>query len=179
MPPVGRAWVHEIKHDGYRLIARRQGTRIRLFTRHGYDWTHMYPRIVEAVASLRVKSVIVDGEAVCCGEDGRSDFEKLHSHCYDHQVFLYAFDLLELNGEDYRPHPLAKRKATLEKLLRRTHGMRFSEHLDGDGDIIFEHACKLKLEGIVSKRRDFPYRSGRTKSWIKTKPKSTCTTSIW
>jgi hypothetical protein len=74
---------------------------------------------------------------------------------------LYAFDLLELNSEDYRNHPLEKRKAKLEKLLARTQGMRFSEHLDGDGETIFVHACKLGLEGIVSKRRDLPYRSGR------------------
>ena len=120
--------------------------------------------------SLRVRSIIVDGEAVWAGEDGKSDFDKLHSRAHDQQVFLYAFDLLELNGEDYRNHPLEKRKAKLEKLLARTRqGMRFSEHLDEDGETIFQHACKMGLEGIVSKRRDFPYRSGRCKSWVKVK----------
>ena len=169
-PPSGSAWVHEIKHDGYRLIARRDGGRVRLYTRRGYDWSGKYLRIVEALRSLRVRSIIVDGEAVWAGEDGKSDFDKLHSRAHDQQVFLYAFDLLELNGEDYRNHPLEKRKAKLEKLLARTRqGMRFSEHLDEDGETIFQHACKMGLEGIVSKRRDFPYRSGRCKSWVKVK----------
>ena len=109
----------------------------------------------------------MDEEAVWAGKDGKSDFDRLHAH--DHQVFLYAFDLLELNGEDYCQHPLEKRKAKLEKIPARTQGMRFSEHLDGGGDTIFKHACKMGSEGIVSKRRDFPYRSGRTKSWMKIK----------
>ena len=164
--PSGSAWVHEIKHDGYRLMARRDGNRVRLYTRRGYDWSAKYPRIVESLLSLRVRSIIVDGEAVWAGKDGKSDFDKMHSGAHDDQVFLYAFDLLELNGEDYRQHPLEQRKAKLEKVLARTQGMRFSEHIDGDGETIFEHACKMGLEGIVSKRRDFPYRSGRCKSWV-------------
>jgi bifunctional non-homologous end joining protein LigD len=168
-PPSGSAWVHEIKHDGYRLMVRRDGNRVRLYTRRGYDWSGKYPRIVEALLSLRVRSIIVDGEAVWVGKDGVSDFDKLHSNAHDDAVFLYAFDLLELNGEDYRQHPLEQRKAKLEKILARTQGMRLSEHLDGDGETIFKHACKMGLEGIVSKRRDFPYRSGRTKSWMKIK----------
>jgi ATP-dependent DNA ligase len=142
---------------------------VRLFTRHGYDWSKRYPLIAKALFSLRVRSIIIDGEAVCCGKDGRSDFDKLHSHCHDHEAVLYAFDVLELNGEDYRPYPLERRKARLQKILARTHEIRFSEHLDGDGEVIFAHACKMGLEGIVSKRRDFAYRSGRTKSWIKVK----------
>jgi bifunctional non-homologous end joining protein LigD len=112
--PSGSAWVHEIKHDGYRLIARRDGNRVRLYTRRGYDWTDKYPWIVDSLLSLRVRSVIIDGEAVWAGTDGKSDFDKLHSNAHDHQVFLYAFDLLELNSEDYRPHPLEKRKAKLQ-----------------------------------------------------------------
>ena len=115
-----QGWIYEIKHDGYRLMARRDGNRIRLFTRHGYDWTKRYPLIADALGSLRVQSIIIDGEAVWCGQDGRSNFDKLHSHCCDHQVILYGFDLLELNGEDYRQHPLEKRKAKLEKILART-----------------------------------------------------------
>ena len=150
-------------------MARRDGNRVRLFTRRGYDWSGKYPWIVDLLLSLRVRSIIVDGEAVWCGKDGKSDFDRLHSNAHDEQVFLYAFDLLELNSEDYRQHPLEKRKAKLEKILARTQGMRFSEHLDGDGETIFEHACKMGLEGIVSKRRDFPYRSGRCKSWVKVK----------
>ena len=95
---------------------------------------------------------------------------RLHSCAHDEAVFLYAFDLLELNSEDYRQHPLDRRKAKLEKLLARTQGMRFSEHMDGDGETIFNHACKMGLEDIVLKRRDFPYRSGRCKSSVKINP---------
>jgi ATP-dependent DNA ligase len=84
--PSGSAWVHEIKHDGYRLMARRDGKRVRLFTRRGYDWSGKYPRIVEALLSLRVRSIIVDGEAVWAGQDGKSDSDKLHCHRHDDQV---------------------------------------------------------------------------------------------
>jgi ATP-dependent DNA ligase len=150
-------------------MARRDGNRVRLFTRRGYDWSDKYPRIVDSLLSLRVKSIIVDGEAVWAGKDGKSDFDRLHSRAHDEVVFLYAFDLLELNSEDYRQHPLEQRKAKLEKLLAQIGGIRFSEHIEGVGETIFKHACKLGLEGIVSKRRDFPYRSGRTKSWVKVK----------
>ena len=114
-PPSGSSWVHEIKHDGYRLMARRQGSRIRLFTRHGYDWSRRYPCIVDALSSLRVTSIIIDGEAVWCGKDGRTDFDKLHSHAFDDEVISYGFDFLELNSEDYRQHPLEQRKAKLDK----------------------------------------------------------------
>jgi hypothetical protein len=116
---------------------------------------------------LKARSATIDGEAVWCGPDGNSDFDKLHSRANDDQVFLYAFDLLELNGEDYRARPLEKRKDKLARLLVRTEGMRFSEHLEGDGAVMFEHVCKLGLEGIVSKRRDRPYVSGRSRNWIK------------
>jgi bifunctional non-homologous end joining protein LigD len=168
-PPVGPEWVHEVKHDGYRLMARRRGDRVRLYTRRGYDWTGRYPRIAQALRSLKVTSALIDGEAVWCGPDGVLSFDKLHSRAHDDQVFLYAFDLLELDGVDCRAQPLARRKAWLRKLLARTQGMQFSEHLEGDGQQIFEHICKLGLEGIVSKRIDFPYLSGRSKSWLKTR----------
>jgi bifunctional non-homologous end joining protein LigD len=165
----GPDWVHEIKHDGYRLIARRNGDRVRLYTRRGYNWADRYPRILEALRSLRVRSIVIDGEAVWCGKDGKSDFDKLHSGGYDASVLLYAFDLIELDGEDLRPAPLEQRRGKLEKLLARSDWIRFSEHITGDGAIIFAHACKLGLEGIVSKRRDLPYLSGRCKAWIKVK----------
>jgi bifunctional non-homologous end joining protein LigD len=172
--PEGPAWLHEIKHDGYRLMVRRQAARVRLFTRNGYDWSHRFPAIVEAAGSLRVQSVALDGEAVVCGGDGVSDFDKLHSQGWDAHVFLYAFDIIELNGDDLRQEPLEQRKSELEKLLARVRfGIQIVEHIELDGATVFEHACKLGLEGIVSKRRDFPYRSGRSKSWIKVKnPKS-------
>jgi ATP-dependent DNA ligase len=117
-----------------------------------------------------VQSVALDGEAVVCGDDGVSDFDRLHSQACDEQVVLYAFDIMELNGDDMRQEPLEERKAKLEKLLARVPlGVQLNEHVELDGVTVFEHACKLGLEGIVSKRRDFPYRSGRTKRWIKVK----------
>jgi ATP dependent DNA ligase domain len=111
---------------------------------------------------------VIDGEAVCCDDAGVADFDKLHSRAYDTQVFLYAFDLLELDGEDWRP--LEERKAKLQKLLAKAPaGIHHSGHLDGDGATIFAHACKLGLEGIVSKHREHPYRSGPSKAWLKNK----------
>jgi bifunctional non-homologous end joining protein LigD len=135
-PPSGEAWLHEIKHDGFRVIARKDGERVKLYSRPGNDLTYRFPLIVEAVAKLRSRSCIIDGEAVACGD-------------------LYAFDLIELDGDDLRRDPLAVRKAT---------------HLDSeDGPLVFAHACKLGLEGIVSKRKDSRYRSGRSPDWIKSK----------
>jgi bifunctional non-homologous end joining protein LigD len=169
-PPVGPQWIHEIKHDGYRLIARKRDGRVRLFTRRGFDWTERYPRISAAVAALRAASVTIDGEAVCCDDAGVAVFEKLHSRAHDGEAFLYAFDLLELDGEDWRPRPLEERKARLEKMLAKAPvGIQYSEHLEGDGAAIFAHACKLGCEGIVSKHREHPYRSGPSKAWLKIK----------
>jgi bifunctional non-homologous end joining protein LigD len=114
-PPVGPQWIHEIKHDGYRLIARKRDGRVRLFTRRGYDWTDRYPLIRTAMAALRASSAAIDGEAVCCDGAGVAVFEKLHSRAFDNEAFLYAFDLIELDGEDWRPRPLEERKARLAK----------------------------------------------------------------
>jgi bifunctional non-homologous end joining protein LigD len=169
-PPAGPDWVHEIKHDGYRLIVRRDGKAVRLFTRRGYDWTDRYPAIAAAAAKLRAKSFTLDGEAVVTGEDGVAVFDALHRRHKAANAMLYAFDLLELNGEDLRPLPLAKRKAKLARLLaRKPLGIVFNEHTDRDGATVFRHACKLGLEGIVSKRLGPPYRSGPSRDWIKVK----------
>jgi ATP-dependent DNA ligase len=168
-PPTGPAWVHEIKHDGYRLMVWRDGERVRLFTRRGFDWTHRYPRIVHSARRLRAARFLIDGEAVICGEDGVSDFERLHSGEHNASVFLYGFDLLAIDGTDMRPERLDDRRANLRQLLVHPDGIRFSDHHAGDGEVIFRHACKLRLEGIVSKRRDAPYRSGRCKAWLKVK----------
>jgi bifunctional non-homologous end joining protein LigD len=112
-----------------------------------------------------------DGEVVCCDEAGVAVFEKLHSRAHDGEAFLYAFDLLELDGEDWRRWPLEERKASLEGLLAEAPvGIQYSEHLEGDGAAIFAHACKLGCEGIVSKHREHPYRSGpSSKAWLKIK----------
>jgi ATP-dependent DNA ligase len=130
--------------------------------------------IVEGAMRLHAQSFYMDGEGVVCGDDGVAVFDKLHSQANDEAVFLYAFDLLELDGVDLRPLPLEDRKRRLHALLRgKRSRIIYNEHLKGDGAAIFAHACKLGCEGIVSKRRDLPYRSGRAKSWLKIKnPKS-------
>ena len=169
-PPSGPDWIHEIKHDGYRLMARRDSVGIRLLTRNGHDWSPRYPLIREAVNRLKVRSCLIDGEAVACDENGLAVFERLRRKREGRHVFLYAFDLIELNGDDLRRDPLEVRKATLRSMLAKAGlGLRFNEHLEGDGPTVFAHACKLRLEGIVSKRLGSRYRSGRSKDWLKFK----------
>jgi bifunctional non-homologous end joining protein LigD len=169
-PPAGPGWVHEIKHDGYRLVVRGASPLVRLFTRRGFDWTGRYPAIAGAAAKLAARSFTIDGEAVVCGPDGVAVFEALHRRRTAAEAFLYAFDLLELDGEDLRPRPLGERKARLAKLLvPETNGIVFNEHTDEDGAMVFRHACKMGLEGIVSKRLTAPYRSGPSRDWIKVK----------
>jgi bifunctional non-homologous end joining protein LigD len=162
---------HEIKHDGFRIIARKDGDRVRLFTRNGHDFTHRFALIVDAVARLRSRSCILDGEAVACDDHGVAVFDRLRYRRADADVFLYAFDLIELDGTDLRREPLVVRKATLVSVLAKAApGLRVNEHLEhDDGDVVFRHACKMGLEGIVSKRRDSPYRSGRSPDWLKMK----------
>ena len=169
-PPSGPDWIHEIKHDGYRLMARRDSVGVRLLTRNGHDWAPRYPLIVEAVDRLKVRSCLIDGEAVACNENGLAVFERLRRKPSGKHVFLYAFDLFELDGQDLRREPLQTRKATLASLLRGSlPGLRLSEHLAHDGESVFRHACKMGLEGIVSKRLGSRYRSGRSKDWLKFK----------
>jgi bifunctional non-homologous end joining protein LigD len=171
-PPSGSEWVHEIKHDGYRLMARRDPIAIgvRLLTRNGHDWAARYPLIVDAVNALKVRSCLIDGEAVACDGSGVAVFERLRRKREGRHAFLYAFDLLELNGNDLRGEPFEVRKATLASVLRGCPpGLRLNEHLAHPGDVVFRHACKMGLEGIVSKRLGSRYRSGRTKDWLKFK----------
>jgi bifunctional non-homologous end joining protein LigD len=155
-PPSGDGWLHEIKHDGFRVVARKNGHRVKLYSRPGNDLTPRFPLIVEALARLRPRSCIIDGEAVACGDDGIANFELIRRWDTDDSVFLWAFDLIELNGIDLRRDPLGKRKAKLAHILARAPpGLRFTEHLEEeDGPLVFHHARKLGLEGIVSKRRD-------------------------
>ena len=172
--PTGPPWVHEIKHDGFRFICRRDGDRVRVFSRRGNDYTDRVPLIAEALAKLRVKSVTLDGEGVVCRPDGVSDFDRLRAavgRLGSRDAFLYAFDLLEINGTDLRRDAWHVRRATLTSLLRKAgKGIRLSEHIDSaDGEAMFQHACAMGLEGIVAKRRDRPYRSGRSPDWIKVK----------
>ena len=172
--PSGPQWVHEIKHDGYRFICRRDGDRVRVFSRRGNDYTDRVPLIAAALAKLRVKSVTLDGEGVVCRSDGVSDFDRPRAavgRMGSRDAFLYAFDLLELDGYDLRCEHWDVRRQTLTRLLRKArNGIRLSEHLVvTDGNTLFRHACAMGLEGIVAKRRDRPYRSGRSPDRIKVK----------
>jgi bifunctional non-homologous end joining protein LigD len=168
--PSGGQWLHEIKHDGFRIIARKSNGQVRLYSRPGNDFTHRFPLIVETLARLRSRSCIIDGEAVACDDNGVASFDLVRHHRANDSVFLYAFDLIELNGDDLRRDPLEVRKAALAKVLAKAGpGMRFNEHIEGDGPTVFAHACKLGLEGIVSKRKDSAYRSGRSPDWLKMK----------
>jgi bifunctional non-homologous end joining protein LigD len=168
-PPTGPNWLHEVKHDGYRLIVCRRGDRVRLFTRRGYDWSDRYPLVVAAAGALTVDATI-DGEVVVSDDTGIADFEMLHSRDHDQRAILYAFDLLDLDGQDQRALSLENRKARLDGLLRGVpSGIQYCDHLDGDGETVFAHVCKLGCEGIVSKDRTRPYRSGPSKTWLKIK----------
>ena len=170
IPPSGEQWWHEIKHDGLRMIARKDGATVRLYGRTGNDLTRRFPMIVEALASLSSISCILDGEAVAWGDDGIPSLERLRSGRYDANVFLYVFDLIELNGSDMRGSPLQDRKAALAKIVSRAEqGIQLNEHTEEDGAIVFEDVRKLGLEGIVSKRKDSRYVSGRSDSWVKCK----------
>ncbi len=167
-PPSGADWVHEIKHDGYRMIVRRDGPTARLYSRNAYDWAVRLPAIGAAAARLKAKSFTIDGEAVVVGPDGLSRFEELRRREAARTAILYAFDLIEHDGEDLRDRPFLDRKAALARLLRNTEaGILLNEHVAGDGPIVFAHACGLGAEGIVSKKVDGTYRSGPGSVWIK------------
>ena len=169
-PPTGPQWIHEIKHDGYRMMARRDGTGVRLLTRNGHDWAPRYPLIIEAVAALPARSCLIDGEAVCCDDNGVAVFAKLRQRRNDQRVLLRAFDLLELDGKDLRREPLERRRVLLMRLLAKAPiGLQVNDHIVAPGDVVFRHACQLGFEGIVSKRLGSFYRSGRSRHWVKSK----------
>jgi bifunctional non-homologous end joining protein LigD len=164
-------WIHEIKYDGYRLRLERDGGRVRLITRNGYDWTKRYLWIVEPALKNRVKQFVIDGEAVILGVDGRSDFDALHSGKHNEEVQLYAFDMLAGDGDDTRSLPLSMRKANLARLLaRRTEGIFAARFEQGEiGPDLFQKACEFGLEGLVSKRRERPFVPARRPHWVKVK----------
>ena len=178
LPPSGSGWIHEIKHDGFRLLARRAAAGVRLITRRGSDFTSRFPFIAMAVAALPAQSCLIDGEAIVCDESGLAVFDLIRQHRTSAKAVHCAFDLLELDGEDLRREPIEARKKQLAKLLSGAHSTVVpNQHYEGDGTIIFRHACKLGCEGIVSKRLGSPYRSGRTVNWIKVKnPKAPAVT---
>src|SRR5262245_2288498 len=141
--PLGSLWIHEIKHDGYRLLVRKSGERVRIFTRRGADWTKRFPLIVEAANKIKALSFYLDGEGVVCNGDGLAVFDLLHSKANDERVFLYAFDLLELNGADVRRWALEDRKDRLTKLLQHSaQGIVLNQHIEGDGELVFKHGSR-------------------------------------
>jgi ATP-dependent DNA ligase len=144
--PAGKDWLHEIKHDGYRMIVQREGKRVRLFTKNGHDWTDRYPLIVESALRNRSSSFMIDGEAVLLGVDGVSDFDGLHSRKHDDEVQLYAFDALVMDGEDLRALPLHLRKNNLARLLaRRPDGIFVSDFEQGEiGPDLFPESLRVQ-----------------------------------
>ncbi|MFG1283460.1 DNA ligase D [Xanthobacter autotrophicus] len=172
--PAGRRYIHEIKFDGYRIEARIEGGKVRLLTRTGLNWTDRFgPDLVAALSRLPVSDALIDGEIVVEGGNGASDFSALQADLSEGRAdrFTYfAFDLLHLNGNDLRGVPLLARKELLEQFIPKGNArLRFSAHFEDEGGLVLEHACRLSLEGVVSKLRDAPYRSGRSRDWIKSK----------
>ena len=173
-PDTG-GWIHEIKFDGYRIQARIGDGKITLKTRTGLDWTDKFPAVAEACAALSVHDLVLDGEIASIGKDGVSDFSALQDDLKNgrqDRMTYYVFDLLHLDGQDLTPAPLIERKRALAVLLGdlpRDGVIKLSEHFEEDGSTMLKHACNLHLEGIVSKRIDAPFHSGRSGDWLKTK----------
>jgi bifunctional non-homologous end joining protein LigD len=171
-PPVGDAWAHEIKFDGYRLQLRVEAGRATLRTRKGLDWTERFPEI--AKAGQRLPDGLFDGEVVALDAEQKPDFAGLQAALSDHEtqgLILFLFDALFVNGEDLRERPLVERKTALQGLLAALDDprLRYTEHFSAAGKAVLESACRMDLEGVVSKRLDAPYRSGRSDSWTKAK----------
>jgi len=172
-PPGEIGWLHELKLDGYRIQARKQGEKVQLLTRKGLDWTHRMPAIAEGVAKLAVKAATLDGEVVVLGENGTTSFADLQASFQDgaqHPLTYFVFDLLHVDGRNTRGLPLVERKALLAEVLRGSPAaIRLSEHLETGGEAMFHKACELHAEGIVSKRANAPYSAGRGGAWLKSK----------
>jgi bifunctional non-homologous end joining protein LigD len=171
-PPEGQGWIHEIKYDGYRLIAAVTPDRVKLYTRSGLDWTEKFSSLVPALQKLKV-TALLDGEAIVQDEKGLSRFGLLQKSLSDGdsaQIRYVAFDILSLDGEDLRSKSLIERKAILKKLMKKAKPpLLYSDHLSGDAKAAYGEACRLNLEGLVSKRKDAAYVSRRDNSWIKSK----------
>jgi bifunctional non-homologous end joining protein LigD len=173
-PPSSDGWLHELKLDGYRTQARKDGARVQLLTRSGLDWTQRMPAVAAEVARLPAGKVTLDGEVVVLAADGTTSFADLQASFQEgakHPLTYFVFDLLHLNGHNTRNLPLRDRKVLLDQLLAHAdpHTLRLSEHLESDGPTLFRNACKLRAEGIVSKRAAAAYHAGRSSDWIKCK----------
>jgi bifunctional non-homologous end joining protein LigD len=173
--PSGPGWLHEVKFDGYRIQARLDRGEVRLLTRKGLDWAAKFPAVAAAVAALPAATALLDGELVVEGAGGVSSFSALQGDLKSgrgDRFVYYVFDLLHLDGADLTPLPVTGRKAALAGVLKRARKsgpIRLSEHFDDDGTLVLQQACRMKLEGIVSKRHEAPYASGRSENWIKAK----------
>jgi bifunctional non-homologous end joining protein LigD len=172
-PPAGEGWLHELKLDGYRMQARKDGDRVQLLTRTGLDWTHRMKAIAALVAALPVEKAILDGEVVVIAENGTTSFADLQAAFQEGEkkpLTYFVFDLLHLNGHSLRGLPLGDRKKTLASVAEGSgEFLRFSEHIEGGGGEVFKRACELHAEGIVSKRATSKYSSGRSGNWMKLK----------
>ncbi|MBB4152715.1 bifunctional non-homologous end joining protein LigD [Sphingomonas jinjuensis] len=167
--PTGSGWLHEIKYDGYRTLIAVAGGTAKVFTRSGLDWTDKFARIAEAAAALPVRSALIDGEIVAF-KDGRPDFSTLKDAIAGAgDMSCFAFDLLEQDGEDLAGLPLVERKERLRAIIGDDGRLQFAEHVLGSGEELFAAMCREGLEGVVSKRGDAPYRSGRSRGWLKIK----------
>src|SRR4051812_31702398 len=171
-PPKSGDWLYEVKHDGYRMLARLTKRDARLFTRSGKDWTERLPHLVRALKVLKLNDTWLDGEVVVLRLDGRSSFQALQNAFdagADSKIVYYAFDAPFLKGIDQTRLPLAERKGALAEALKKSATVRLSEHLEGEAEEVLEKACKLGLEGLIGKRADSVYEAGRSKTWIKLK----------
>ena len=173
--PQGDDWLHELKFDGYRILCRISDGDICLITRNRQDWTERLSFLTKAANELPVDQALLDGEVVALNENGATNFQllqnSLSTHASDNLAY-YVFDLLHLDGNDLMPLPLLTRKETLAEILKAkssTSAIRYSEHWLGQGDRLYDEACRSGLEGVISKRADQPYRSGRSRDWVKTK----------
>ena len=173
--PDGAQWIHEIKFDGYRIQAHIEDSDVRLYTRKGLDWTSRFTSIAKALRGLKLRTAILDGEVVVEDEHGTSSFVMLVDDLKagrSARMTYCAFDLLYLNGHDTRALPLLQRKELLAGVLAKTGKtscLRYSQHIEREGAAMLAEVCKLGLEGIISKRIDKPYRSGRGEDWLKSK----------
>jgi bifunctional non-homologous end joining protein LigD len=175
--PRGEEWLHELKFDGYRVLCEVSNGKVHIWTRSGKDWTDRFTPVAEAVAQLPVRSALLDGEVAVLAPDGTTSFQALQNALTEsrgHDLAYFAFDLLHLDGYDLRGSTLLDRKEALAGVLSgntspMSQTLRFSDHVQGAGDAFYSQACRLSLEGIISKRGDAPYRSGRGKDWLKVK----------
>jgi bifunctional non-homologous end joining protein LigD len=169
--PTGEEWLHEIKFDGYRALGRIERGRARLISRNGKDWTDNFAAVAEAIEKLPVRAALLDGEVVALGPGGRSSFQALQQALKQggQGLVYYVFDLLHLDGYDLTSMPLAARKEVLATLLSSDGTVRYSDHVTGNGPEFFAQACEIGVEGVISKRKNAPYRPGRGRDWLKIK----------